>query len=78
MTVATAYKGWQTRRLNQARLTVWQRFRAGCIAQTGFFPSILPVANGGFDLMWNRGYGIRCLNFRTREEALDFVASLGC
>ncbi len=78
MTMAAAYKGWRTRRVNQVKEQIWERFKAQSIKWTGFIPAILPAPNGGFDLMWDRGYGVRCRNFKTRGEALGFVLSLAC
>ena len=70
------YKATRTRRLNQLRQRAWDKLREVCVGEAHFIPSILPLPEGGVELGYDLGDGIRFKKFSTREEALDYVVSL--
>jgi len=72
------YKAGRTRRLNQLRQKVFGKLTEISIAESGWVPTITNQAEGGFELWYDMGNGLRQLKFDSREEALDYVLSLFC
>lgn len=72
------FQATRTRRLNQLRQRAWNKLCEISREETGFYPNILPITEGGVELSFDMGYGFREIKFKTREEARDYVLSLFC
>jgi len=73
--ISAGYKGARTRELDKARRELWKRFKADCIKRTKFVPTILPC-EGGVELIYDRGYGMKVVKFKDWREAIDWVSTL--
>ena len=72
------YKAHRTRLLNNLRGKTWNKLREISIAESGWVPAILSLAEGGYELSFDMGYGLREIKLKSRDEARDYVVSLFC
>ena len=72
------FKAHRTRLLNNLRDRVWHKLREISIAESGWVPTILPLAEGGYELSFNMGYGLREIKMKSKDEARDYVVFLFC
>jgi len=73
--ISAGYKAARTRKSDEARRELWRRFRADCIKRAKFVPSILPC-EGGVELIYDRGYGMKVMKFKDWREAIGWIATL--
>jgi len=76
--IIAGYKAARTRKLNQLRNRAWGKLREISIAESGWVPTILPLAEGGEELSFDLGGGVVFRKFDNRTEALDYILNLFC
>lgn len=72
------YKAHRTKLLNDLYSRAWEKLREISISESGWVPAITKSVNGGVELWYDMGGGLRQLKFKDRQQALDYVLSLFC
>jgi|GEM_PF-3805563 len=76
--ILAGYKAGRTRKLNQLRQKAFDKLKEKSVSASGWVPNILPLSEGGVQLSFNLGYGLRETSFATREAALDYILEVFC
>jgi len=73
--IVSGIKAKYTRRLHKAQQILWSKFVVSCKHEANFIPGICKREDG-WELTFDRGYGIKELKFKTKDEIYEFIASL--
>jgi len=72
------FKAHRTRLLNNLRAKAWQKLKEISIGESGWVPTIADLPEGGVELWYAFGSGLRQIKFSSRDGARDYVLSLFC